>query len=308
MSSYAVRTPNLPALIEQWKRMADEAGEVPRFRVHQRLLDALGGAPTVQWFYYCDDREGISFKLYDWELIARHAAQRRELRGEDDYLIVQGERLGPEGPDTLKERFLETFAEHFLTNDERARHGGRNLANCTPEQRILYFTPRNRPNGPPPPPPPWPTPMDDLIDLCEEHPQIILYGPPGTGKTRTAQRLALALLEGLSAEEAEALPSDEVRNRLDVCSTQGRYGLVVFHPAYEYEQFVGGIVPETDRDGDERQGLDYKVEPGIFLALCNKVRSDQKSVLIIDEVRACYGLNASKMVAALWSISILKAT
>ena len=89
---------------------------------------------------------------------------------------------------------------------------------------------------------------------------MILYGPPGTGKTLHAQRAALTLLDETSSSSASNKPDqagmdfdlasldepvhptppkgglspDEV-SRIEQLQKEGRLGLVVFHPAYEYE-------------------------------------------------------------------------
>jgi 5-methylcytosine-specific restriction protein B len=80
--------------------------------------------------------------------------------------------------------------------------------------------------------------------LLEQFGQIILYGPPGTGKTREAKRVALVLLTGNESSENATSTDDEIEKQLKPFKGTGRFDLVVFHPAYEYEQFVGGIEPE----------------------------------------------------------------
>jgi 5-methylcytosine-specific restriction endonuclease McrBC GTP-binding regulatory subunit McrB len=55
---------------------------------------------------------------------------------------------------------------------------------------------------------------------------------------------------------------------------------VVFHPAYEYEQFVGGIEPTV-----VGQQLSFKAKAGVFTRLCRKAQNDNKpAVLIVDEI------------------------
>ncbi len=113
--------------------------------------------------------------------------------------------------------------------------------------------------------------------LLEQLGQIILYGPPGTGKTREAKRLALTLLTG---EEPVADEDQAVQTELAAFREAGRFDLVVFHPAYEYEQFVGGIEPTVTG-----QQLSFKAKPGVFTRLCRKAESDNRpAVLIIDEI------------------------
>ncbi|HEY7154986.1 MAG TPA: AAA family ATPase [Gemmataceae bacterium] len=127
-------------------------------------------------------------------------------------------------------------------------------------------------------PPPKPPVVTTMITLLEQFKQIIAYGPPGTGKTREAKRVALALLSG--KEPAATASEKDIETNLKKYREQHRFDLVVFHPAYEYEQFVGGIEPK------ETQGqVTFHTEPGVFLRLCRKAKQNQEPcVLIIDEI------------------------
>jgi 5-methylcytosine-specific restriction enzyme B len=71
----------------------------------------------------------------------------------------------------------------------------------------------------------------------------------------------------------------EVINALEAFPRGGReaaFELVVFHPSYEYEQFIGGITAKASGEGKVR----YEVEEGTFLRLCDA----QRAVLVIDEI------------------------
>lgn len=71
--------------------------------------------------------------------------------------------------------------------------------------------------------------------------QVILYGPPGTGKTWLAKKFV---------EEVQ----EEVK----------RVEFVTFHPSYSYEEFVEGLKPIADEEGN----IKYEVEDGIFKRIC----------------------------------------
>lgn len=57
---------------------------------------------------------------------------------------------------------------------------------------------------------------------------------------------------------------------------------VTFHQSYSYEDFIEGIKPRTNEEGD----LYYEVEPGSFKEFCDKARIDRdnKYLFVIDEI------------------------
>ena len=125
-------------------------------------------------------------------------------------------------------------------------------------------------------------PIDDSLvartkKLVAQFRQVILYGPPGTGKTRLARQVALSLLDPAKATPDVLKDNAHLGDALEVFShgPKKSFDLVVFHPSYEYEQFIGGI--SADTSGSD---LRYIVEEGVFLRLCNAKRA----VLIVDEI------------------------
>lgn len=107
--------------------------------------------------------------------------------------------------------------------------------------------------------------INDGINLLKYKHQIILQGPPGTGKTR----LAVLIAQHILVEETDLL-------------IQGAYQVVQFHPAYSYEDFVRGIVAETDDNGN----ISYKVQNKILAEFAEKAEKNPKGdyFLIIDEI------------------------
>ena len=121
----------------------------------------------------------------------------------------------------------------------------------------------------------YPTDVQQLIEALKHKPQLVLYGAPGTGKTRVARRAAYALLGG---ELADIDDNDQVEAYL----SEQPYELVVFHPAYDYDQFIGGLKVTLTASGQPN----YEQVPGVFTRLCEQARSQpsQPHILVIDEI------------------------
>ncbi|MGB3183779.1 MAG: AAA family ATPase [Cyclobacteriaceae bacterium] len=109
----------------------------------------------------------------------------------------------------------------------------------------------------------------DIEDILKYKNQIILQGPPGTGKTYTAIKIAEALTKDQEATKNEDGIEEEF------------YKLIQFHPAYSYEDFVRGIIPEN-KDGQ----ITYITQNKVLADFAAKALEDSKKpyVLIIDEI------------------------
>lgn len=86
---------------------------------------------------------------------------------------------------------------------------------------------------------------------------IILIGPPGTGKSMYAEQISLFLAKG------------------DI----SRFRRVQFHPSYQYEDFIEGIVPVL--------GGGFEHADKHFLQMCKLAReytNGEQCVLLIDEL------------------------
>lgn len=106
--------------------------------------------------------------------------------------------------------------------------------------------------------------LELLSSITDKTPQIVLYGPPGTGKTFVAREFARYLL----ATGSEFGLGDRIR-------------LVQFHPSYGYEEFVEGIRPNLDANGQ----MIFEAVRGTILEMSDAIEEDgQTRVLIIDEM------------------------
>ncbi len=84
------------------------------------------------------------------------------------------------------------------------------------------------------------TAMEEYIRLLESNHNLILTGAPGTGKTYLARQIA----ETMKAETA----------------------FVQFHPSYDYTDFVEGLRPKNDEDGN----IGFERKDGVFKDFCKK--------------------------------------
>ena len=124
----------------------------------------------------------------------------------------------------------------------------------------------------------------------------ILYGPPGTGKTYNSVIYAVAICDADAYIEKEKTPFDVLKDKLknnettyeevlkrykDLQAQEGRIEFITFHQSYGYEEFIQGIKPSVNNNGQ----VVYNVENGIFKAFCDKAKDKKNNyVFIIDEI------------------------
>ncbi len=120
--------------------------------------------------------------------------------------------------------------------------------------------------------------MQDFKDILTQKRQIILQGAPGTGKTREAEEIAYNFVFDTLLTEEKKKRDEELKELYK----SEQFALIQFHPAYSYEDFVRGIVAETNESGQ----ISYKVKNKILCEMAEKASNnkDAKYVLIIDEI------------------------
>lgn len=84
---------------------------------------------------------------------------------------------------------------------------------------------------------------DQLTDLLQHTHNLILHGAPGTGKTFLAK---------------------EIAKRMGC--TQDEIGFVQFHPSYDYTDFVEGLRPKSQNNGE----IGFERKDGIFKEFCKR--------------------------------------
>lgn len=112
---------------------------------------------------------------------------------------------------------------------------------------------------------------------------LILTGAPGTGKTYLSKQIAAQMILGKVYDEKTA--SDEDKKKMDE-----QFDFVQFHPSFDYTDFVEGLRPIDDGNGN----VSFRREDGIFMRFCRKalkayyeaVDKDKvsKYVFVIDEI------------------------
>lgn len=117
------------------------------------------------------------------------------------------------------------------------------------------------------------TDIQPKVNLLTTNHNLILTGAPGTGKTYLAKQIAQQLIFG---EAKENLTDDEKKQFNEQC------GFVQFHPSYDYTDFVEGLRPIQDENGN----VGFERKDGVFKEFCiNALKNPNKNfVFIIDEI------------------------
>lgn len=97
----------------------------------------------------------------------------------------------------------------------------------------------------------------EVEELLEVYGGVIFTGPPGTSKSWYAAKIG------------SALAGHERKNVV----------FLQFHPSYQYEDFMIGLVPKSDGEG-------FEIEERPFLKMCTAARKDPDGtyVIVIDEL------------------------
>lgn len=124
----------------------------------------------------------------------------------------------------------------------------------------------------------------------------ILYGPPGTGKTYNTVMYAVAIIENRTVESVREESYADVVERYNDYKADGLIEFTTFHQSYGYEEFIEGIRPVMEADGEDQKDIEYEISSGLFKSFC-----DRAGQPVIKTVKQDMGLNSSP---AIWKVSL----
>lgn len=95
------------------------------------------------------------------------------------------------------------------------------------------------------------------VSFLKSNHNIVLTGAPGTGKTYMAKQIAQLKIFGQIKDDMD---DDEKKQFNEQC------GFVQFHPSYDYTDFVEGLRPFRDDNGN----VSFERKDGVFKEFCKK--------------------------------------
>lgn len=104
--------------------------------------------------------------------------------------------------------------------------------------------------------------LGECIELLMQNRNLILTGAPGTGKTYLAKQIASQII--LNKDYDKSVENDI--NFKEQCA------FVQFHPSYDYTDFVEGLRPMQDENGN----IGFERKDGVFKAFCKKALKNLK--------------------------------
>jgi 5-methylcytosine-specific restriction protein B len=135
----------------------------------------------------------------------------------------------------------------------------------------------HRPVGSPAPKPRAAKLVEQILGELDQDPNVLLVGPPGTGKTVALEDLR-AIVE--HADSPLTFDPDLIHDAFASAGNAGKVISLVFHPSYSYEDFVAGLLPESDGTN-----LRLVARPGPLVSLAHWAGADpeRRALMILDE-------------------------
>jgi len=127
--------------------------------------------------------------------------------------------------------------------------------------------------------------IKNILDLLTTgNRAVILWGPPGTGKTYESMEVVKDLLDIDKKLDDKTIEDKYLFSKGDTSRNDtGFYDIVQFHPNYTYQDFIGGISPDYNKEKEE---VSYFLREGKFKKFCDTASNNPKKyfIFIIDEI------------------------
>lgn len=105
---------------------------------------------------------------------------------------------------------------------------------------------------------------EEIVELLRYKKNIIIEGAPGVGKTYELPRIITRLCFPDLPDYSESV----LKEKMKWLRENKRVEYVTFHQSMDYEEFVEGIRPHTNENGN----VFYEVESGIFKRICEAAK------------------------------------
>ena len=119
-----------------------------------------------------------------------------------------------------------------------------------------------------------------IVETLQREQNVLLVGPPGTGKTVALEDLRALFTANAGEITFDPMVWDGAWSEVAIpSSSEKKVVSLVFHPSYSYEDFVAGLVPQTDGGV-----LSLVARPGPLLSLAHWAgQPNRMALLTIDE-------------------------
>lgn len=127
---------------------------------------------------------------------------------------------------------------------------------------------------------------DEIAGILKNKKNVILQGAPGTGKTHAIPEVVARLCDApIDTDDREA-----VMNFFKKQCEEKKVIFCTFHQSMDYEDFIEGLRPEVDTNGN----VQYNVRDGIFKEICEAAA---KPVILNNDLNINPG-------ATIWKVSL----
>lgn len=118
MPSFVVRIPDMKALMRSWKALLANGPGGQWFTLNKEVLRSLNQWPRIKWYYYCDDANGNTIRIYDTEHLQRYGGsnylESYSVREHFERVIIRGHNMWSGEQAKLKDE--DSLRKQFRNN------------------------------------------------------------------------------------------------------------------------------------------------------------------------------------------------